>query len=55
MDEYVCVSCKKKITTIEGSVSFPCPSCTKTTIIRCGHCRAISAPYRCSSCNFEGP
>ncbi len=55
MEELTCSSCKKKITNITGSVRFPCPKCGEHEIIRCGHCRSISAPYTCPGCQFEGP
>jgi len=55
MEKKVCVSCKKQIANEPGSVEFMCPECGKTKIIRCRHCREISAKYRCHECGFEGP
>ncbi|MBI2134901.1 RNA-binding protein [Candidatus Woesearchaeota archaeon] len=51
----VCSSCKKDIASSKGTTKFSCPSCGKTEIIRCLHCRKIAAKYTCHSCNFEGP
>ena len=50
-----CSSCKTRITNLIGSVRFMCPNCDKEEIIRCNHCRKITAKYICSSCNFSGP
>ncbi len=55
MAELICISCKRKITNIEGSVKFPCPNCGKAEIIRCGECRKIAAKYTCPECGFTGP
>jgi predicted RNA-binding Zn-ribbon protein involved in translation (DUF1610 family) len=54
-EKFVCSSCKKQITNEKGSVKFMCPSCGKYQIIRCKHCRAIAAKYKCAECGFEGP
>ncbi|MEA2035876.1 MAG: zinc finger domain-containing protein [Nanoarchaeota archaeon] len=50
-----CSSCKARITNLDGSVKFECPSCGKSTLIRCKHCREIAAKYTCPNCQFEGP
>jgi len=50
-----CSSCKAILTNQSGSTKFQCPSCGKTTIIRCKHCREIAAKYTCSECQFSGP
>ena len=50
-----CISCKVKVTNMEGTVKFPCPNCGKFEIIRCSHCRKIVAKYKCPECEFEGP
>jgi predicted RNA-binding Zn-ribbon protein involved in translation (DUF1610 family) len=34
---------------------FKCPSCGKSTLVRCLHCREISNAYACEECKFEGP
>ncbi len=51
--ELMCITCKKKLTNSEGSVTFNCPAC-KEKIVRCGHCRSIAARY-VSECGFTGP
>ena len=53
--ESKCSSCKTRIANIEGTAKFQCPKCGKMEIIRCKHCRAISAKYTCASCGFTGP
>lgn len=50
-----CNSCNKKVSSIENTTQFKCPSCKKTTIVRCGHCREIVAKYKCPECGFVGP
>ncbi|HZX44507.1 MAG TPA: zinc finger domain-containing protein [Candidatus Nanoarchaeia archaeon] len=55
MEKLKCSSCKSIITNLEGSTRFACPSCGKTTIIRCNHCRDVGTKYTCAECNFEGP
>ncbi len=50
-----CSSCGAKIVNETSSVSFKCPECLKTTIVRCGKCRTMSIPYKCPNCGFEGP
>ena len=52
--KYYCTSCKKDITNDTGNVRFKCPACEKEEIIRCKHCREISAKYVCK-CGFSGP
>lgn len=54
-EQLKCGSCKARITNLEGSAKFQCPSCGKSTIIRCKHCREIAAKYSCPECKFEGP
>ncbi|MBW2994946.1 DUF1610 domain-containing protein [Candidatus Woesearchaeota archaeon] len=51
----VCISCKKTITNTQGSVKFICPSCGKSEIVRCRHCREIAAKYECPNCKYTGP
>ncbi len=53
--ELNCASCNVKITNLTGAVSFKCPNCVSTDIVRCPHCRKIVAKYTCSSCGFKGP
>ena len=53
--QVTCVSCKKRITNLEGTTRFQCPKCTKYEIVRCGHCRTIVAKYTCPGCAFVGP
>ena len=55
MKEIICTSCKTKLTNMVGAVRFKCPNCSEADIIRCAHCRKISAKYKCSNCNFSGP
>lgn len=55
MTENKCTSCKRRIDVVPGSTIFLCPKCSKTTIIRCGDCRKIAAPFKCHECGFEGP
>jgi len=50
-----CVSCKNDVTNSPGSVTFKCPNCLKTDIVRCPKCRKDAAKYACSSCGFTGP
>ncbi|MCK4521598.1 MAG: RNA-binding protein [Nanoarchaeota archaeon] len=54
-EELVCISCKKKITNMAGTVRFMCPGCLKYKIIRCKNCREKAVKYKCPSCNFVGP
>ncbi|HJN57343.1 MAG: zinc finger domain-containing protein [Candidatus Woesearchaeota archaeon] len=54
-EKLICSSCKKDVSNSEGTARFKCPSCGKSDITRCMHCREIVAKYTCSSCNFEGP
>ena len=54
-EQLKCGSCKAIVANIVGSVKFQCPKCGKTEIIRCKHCRAIAAKYKCHECGFEGP
>ncbi|HOD89895.1 MAG TPA: zinc finger domain-containing protein [archaeon] len=48
-----CTSCKKEVT--KDYVSFKCPNCGKTKIVRCNRCKAISKIYKCPECGFIGP
>jgi len=50
-----CSSLKTNIANIKGSVTFKCPSCLETEIVRSTKARAIVAKYKCQSCGFEGP
>lgn len=50
-----CNSCNKEINTLQQNTRFPCPSCGKSEIVRCGPCRQIVAKYKCSQCGFVGP
>lgn len=43
------------VTNQAGSVSFPCPKCGETTIMRTRNEREIAAKYACSQCGFSGP
>ena len=54
MDEKICVSCKRVITNIHGSVIFKCPNCGHE-IVRCGDCRKKGVKYICPNCGFIGP
>tara|TARA_Y100000310_G_C20339836_1_gene649258 strand:- start:466 stop:687 length:222 start_codon:yes stop_codon:yes gene_type:complete len=54
-EKLVCSSCKKNVANSSGTAGFKCPSCGKTEIVRCIHCREIAAKYICHNCNFEGP
>jgi len=49
-----CNSCKKHID-VTGGIKFLCPSCEKSEIVRCRHCREIASKYICKNCNFSGP
>ncbi len=48
-----CTTCNVEVT--HEYVEFKCPSCGKTHILRCDHCRETIKPYKCSECGFEGP
>lgn len=39
----------------EDFVKFPCPSCSKSVVLRDRRCRLQSVPYKCPECGFEGP
>jgi len=54
-DKIICGSCRLDIANSEGAVTFKCPSCGKSEIVRCRHCREIAAKYKCSECGFVGP
>ncbi len=49
----ICSSCKREVT--DDYVEFKCPSCGKTTIVRCKKCRENVLPYTCEECGFTGP
>ena len=53
--DITCSSTNKKVANTEGSTSFPCPKCGKTTIVRSSHARSIATVYKCPECGFEGP
>lgn len=53
--EIKCVSTGQKIANNIGSVTFKCPQCGATDIVRSEYARVIAAPYKCSKCSFEGP
>ena len=55
MENKHCISCKKIITNVRGSVIFDCPNCEKYKIIRCLSCRKTATKYVCPNCEFEGP
>ncbi len=48
----VCSSCGRLTSEY---TEFKCPSCGKTTVIRCKACRETYNKYKCTECNFEGP
>lgn len=48
----VCSSCGRLTSEY---TEFKCPSCGKTTIIRCKACRETYNKYKCAECKFEGP
>ncbi|MFA5125600.1 MAG: zinc finger domain-containing protein [archaeon] len=48
-----CTSCNKVVTGKHSE--FKCPSCGKSTIVRCEHCKQTSKTYVCKECEFEGP
>ena len=43
------------ITNDKGSVSFNCPKCAKSKVIRTKNERQNVARYTCKDCGFEGP
>lgn len=55
MAKKYCNSCKEDIVNQTGSVVFNCPNCGKFEIVRCKHCRSLSAKYTCAECGFIGP
>ncbi|MBR9676175.1 RNA-binding protein [Candidatus Woesearchaeota archaeon] len=55
MSEKRCLSCKKNIANMIGTVTFLCPNCTKAEITRCVECRKNVVKYVCPECGFEGP
>ena len=38
--EIHCSTCNVKITNLQGSARFTCPSCGKVEIVRCRRCRS---------------
>jgi Zn-ribbon RNA-binding protein len=44
-----------KVTNDAGSVSFRCPNCGKTEIVRTKKERLTAVGYKCPECGFEGP
>ncbi|MFH1133590.1 MAG: zinc finger domain-containing protein [Nanoarchaeota archaeon] len=44
-----------KVTNDAGSVSFHCPNCGKTEIVRTKKERLTAVGYKCPECGFEGP
>ncbi|MFQ5475358.1 MAG: zinc finger domain-containing protein [Candidatus Nanoarchaeia archaeon] len=55
MENTVSTASKTSIANDGGSVSFKCPQCCETTIVRTEHERRIVAKYKCHACGFEGP
>ncbi|MBN2094850.1 MAG: RNA-binding protein [Candidatus Aenigmarchaeota archaeon] len=39
----------------ESFVTFECPNCSKTQIVRCDTCRKNGRAYTCPECGFVGP
>jgi len=54
MDEK-CISCKRDVSNMTGTVRFKCPNCGKYEIVRCIDCRINAVKYICPACGFEGP
>ena len=50
-----CITCGKTVESDRFCVEFNCPSCGKGRIIRCSQCKILQNPYKCISCDFEGP
>lgn len=50
-----CASCGKRIGAEQNWVTFPCPQCAETDIVRCEKCKTLSNSYTCVKCGFEGP
>ncbi|MDE1827929.1 MAG: RNA-binding protein [Candidatus Micrarchaeota archaeon] len=48
----ICVSCGRLT---DKYVDFKCPSCGKSVIVRCYHCRENFIKYKCADCEYEGP
>ena len=48
-----CSACGKEA--IFRYSEFNCPKCGGSVIVRCEHCRTISAKYTCGKCGFTGP
>ena len=55
MSEKKCISCGKRIESETDWVEFSCPSCGKTTVIRCSKCKILQNSYKCPECGFAGP
>jgi len=50
-----CISCGTDVRAKENWVKFECPNCGEYEILRCSTCKALSNPYKCPKCGFEGP
>ena len=50
-----CISCGTDVRAKENWVKFECPKCGEYEILRCSTCKALSNPYKCPKCGFEGP
>ncbi|MFA5357416.1 MAG: zinc finger domain-containing protein [archaeon] len=48
-----CGTCSKTVTS--EYIEFKCPSCGKSNVIRCGHCKETAKTYTCGECGFTGP
>ena len=48
-----CTTCNKVVSS--DHIEFKCPSCGKSTIIRCRHCSDSAKEYTCAECEFVGP
>ncbi|MCX6803422.1 MAG: zinc finger domain-containing protein [Candidatus Diapherotrites archaeon] len=48
-----CTTCNKVVT--KSHIEFRCPSCSKSLIVRCAHCKENSKEYSCKECGFVGP
>jgi predicted RNA-binding Zn-ribbon protein involved in translation (DUF1610 family) len=53
MERLTCITCGTYVTTGDGAVKFPCPTCDDV-IGRCTRCRELGKRYT-SKCGFEGP
>lgn len=48
-------STKDRITNDSGSVQFPCPACSESTVVRTTKERKLAIKYKCEKCGFTGP